>query len=299
MFTCLNSRAVHIEVTNDMTTDSFILALRRMIGRRGNIRIIRSDNGSNFVGAKNELNSALKEMDQEKIKRFLQNKGTDWLVWKFNTPLASHMGGVWERQIRSARRILTCLLNDHSEILNTESLQTLVTEVEAVINSRPLTVENLNDVKSDLPLSPATLLTMKSDVILPPPGSFDAADKFSRKYWKRVQHITNEFWDRWRKEFLTSLQTRQKWNKVTRNFTIGDIVLLKEQTDRNEWKMARIVNTEQDQDGMVRNVSVKVNVESTSKQEILRRPVVKIVLLVESEFDSPTREPVVCQDVPS
>jgi len=80
LFTCLNSRAVHIEVCNDLSTDSFILALRRFMGRRGNVRIMRSDNGTNFVGAKNELDKSFKELDHEKVKRFLQSKGSEWII---------------------------------------------------------------------------------------------------------------------------------------------------------------------------------------------------------------------------
>ena len=94
LFTCLASRAVHVEVVPTMDTDSFMIALRRMIARRGNIQMIRSNNGSNFFGTENELKRAFQEMDHVKIKHFLQDKGTDWLVWIKNTPAALHMGGV-------------------------------------------------------------------------------------------------------------------------------------------------------------------------------------------------------------
>ena len=99
LFTCMPSRAVHIEVVTTMETDSFIMALRRMIARRGNVRTIRNDNGGNFIGADNELKRCFQEMDHKKIEHFLQDNGTDWLIWNKNTPTASHMGGVWERQI--------------------------------------------------------------------------------------------------------------------------------------------------------------------------------------------------------
>jgi len=297
IFTCLNSRAVHLEITNSMTTDAFILALRRFIGRRGNIRTMRSDNGTNFVGCNNELKRCLQEMDQLKISRFLLSNNADWVKWKFNPPYASHMGGVWERQIRSARRILTSLLETHGESLNDESLRTLMIETEAIINSRPLTVENLNDPDSDKPLSPAKLLTSKSNVVLPPPGNFERPDLYSRKYWRRVQHVADEFWSRWRKEFLISLQTMQKWHQVIRNFQIGDVVLLKETTDRNDWRMGRIVNVQDDFEGNVRCVYVKVYNDDSRKHEVLRRPITKLVLLVENAWsDSPPEEPL-CQNV--
>ena len=138
LFTCLVSCAVHIEMTKTMDTDSFILALRRFIARRD--RSIRCDNGSNFAGEERQLAKSFEEMDHRKIKHFMLNQKTDSIVWKRNPPMASHMGGIWERQIRSARNILTSLLRNRSSSLDEESLNTLFTEVEA-INSRPLVVE--------------------------------------------------------------------------------------------------------------------------------------------------------------
>ena len=125
-------------------------------------------------------------------------------------PGALHMGGVWEHQIRNARSILAALLKTHGYILNDEGLRTLVAETEAIINSGPLTVESLNDINSEIPLSPSNLLTMKIDLIMPPPGALNRPDLYSRRRWRRVQHIAGEFWSRWRKEFLQSLQARQK-----------------------------------------------------------------------------------------
>ena len=148
MFTCLSSRAIHIETTWSLETDSFILGLRRFIARRGIIREIRSDNGTNFVGAKAELKKAFDEMDHDRIRYFLTNLGADWLIWKNNPPSASHMGGVWERQIRSARAVLTAILTVHPAQLTDESLRTYMTEAESIINSRPLTTETLSDVNS-------------------------------------------------------------------------------------------------------------------------------------------------------
>ena len=191
LFTCLARRAVHLEVTNFIDADSFIMALRRFMGRRGEVREIRCDNGTNFVGASNELRRAIKEMDHEKIRLFLQRSNTDW---KFNTPTASHMGGVWERLIRSCRSILSSLLNTYGHALNDESFRTIVVEVESIVNCRPLTVENISDVNSLCPLSPNHLLTTKSKIVMPPPGHFEEADVFSRRRWRCIQHIVNEFW---------------------------------------------------------------------------------------------------------
>ena len=118
---------------------------------------------------------------------------------------ASHMGGIWERQICSAWRILEALLKTHGSSLNDENLRTPITETEAIMNSRSQTFETLRDVNNDMPLSPSQLLTMKTDVIFPPPAIFPRPDIYSRRRWRHVQHIAGKFWTRWRKEFLQTL----------------------------------------------------------------------------------------------
>ena len=118
-------------------------------------------------------------MDQEQIRQHLLKSGIDWVKWEKNSPGASHMVGIWERQIRLARTILEALLKTHGSSLNEENLRTLITETKAMINSRPLTVEKLSDVNSEMPLSPSQLLTMKIDVILPPPGTFSSPGIYS------------------------------------------------------------------------------------------------------------------------
>ena len=105
---------------------------------------------------------------------------------------------------------MTALMKQHGHSLDDESLRTLLCEVEAVVNSRPLITDTLSDPLSLLPLTPSTLLTGKSKLILPPPGKFQTEDVYCKRRWRRVQHIANEFWSRWSKEYLQSLQARQK-----------------------------------------------------------------------------------------
>ena len=121
------------------------------------------------------------------------------------------MVGIWECQIRSARGALASLLQTHGHSLDEESLQTLVAETEAVISSRPLTVKTINEGQGFKPLSSNNLLTTKSKVMMPPPGVFQRPGLYCRQRWRRVQHTTNEFWFRWRKEFVRTLQERQTW----------------------------------------------------------------------------------------
>ena len=247
--------------------------------------MIRTDNGTNFVGASTELIKSFQEMDHVRIGEFLEENGREWIWWKRNPPLASNMGGVWERQIRTARSILNSLLKAHGASLTDESLQTLLTEVEAIVNSRLLTTDVINDVTSLVPLSPINLLTMKSRLVMPPPGKFMSADMYCRKHWRRVQHLSNEFWNRWRKEVLLTLQNRQKWNGKTRNCKIGDIVLVKDEVERNRWPMAKVVEVYKDDKGVVRSVKLlmgSINSEC-KKSRYLERPVNKLVVLVENE----------------
>ena len=278
MFTCLSCRAVHLEVAHSLDTDSFIMSLRRFIARRGAVRMIRSDNGTNFVGADKELQRQFDLMNHDKIENFLKKNGADWIIWKRNPPYASHHGGVWERQIRTARSILNGILLTHSRSLNEESFSTVLCEVECVINSRPLTVECLYKSDGLKPISPNMLLTTKSKIVRPPPGVFDTPVLYSRRHWKRVQHLVEEFWTRWRKEFLQSLQVRNKWKHKDRNFIVNDIVLLKTDAPRNEWPIAIIVQTFPDKDNVVRTVKLRL-----ANSKSVDRPISKIILLKEAE----------------
>ena len=192
-------------------------------------------------------------------------------------PTASHMGGAWERQIRTIRSVLNSIMMSYRKQLDDESFVTWMTEVEAIVNSRPLTLEDVNDPESR-PLSPANLLTLKSKVVMPPPGLFQEADLYCRRRWRAVQFLANEFWRRWRKEYLLGMQTRSKWTHKKRNFQIGDVILLKdEDVIRNKWPMGIIVGTLPGDDGLVRSVEVRI-----SSGTVFKRPVNKLVLLLES-----------------
>lgn len=262
MITCLASRAVHIEVLDDMTTSAFINSIRNVIAIRGPIRQIWCDQGTNFIGAIPELS----------------DKGV--LDFKLNPPSASHMGGVWERMIRTARNIFQSLLKAHGERLDTSSLRTLMYEVMAIINSRPLSVIT----EEDMPLTPSMLLTMKSNIIIPPPSDFSEADIYSSKRWRSVQHLANVFWKRWRSEYLSQLQSRQKWvNSKSDNIAVGDIVLMKdENSPRNQWPLAKVeeCNTSSDQNVRSAKLLLGNQMGHLKSNRYLVRPVSKLIVLV-------------------
>ena len=281
IFTCLASRAIHLETLNAMTTDSFLNGLRRFISRRVKVRQLRSDRGSNFVGAKNELSNALKELDQTPVREYLTAQYCDWIEFSLNVPHASHMGGVWEREIRTTRSGLSSLLLDHGTQLDDEALRTLMTEAESIVNCRPLTVENLTDPLASEPLTPNHLLTLKTQVVLPPPGKFESPDLYSRKRWRRVQYLANRFWLRWQKEHCTLLQKRQKWPTTKRSIMVGDVVLACDgESPRNQWPLAVVTKVLPSQDNLVRKVQMTAK---DGEKKFFQRPVHKLVLLLPKE----------------
>lgn len=155
LFTWLRYREVHIEVAEDLSTDGFINAVLRFVGRRGPPRVIYSDNGTNFRGAELDVVKALKAWEQEKVQSTLTQRGVEW---KFNPPAASHQGGVWERVIR---RILHSLVGEGP--LNDETLRTLLVEVEKILNDRPRTSVSsqlFKSARSDCIRSPTSKLVI-------------------------------------------------------------------------------------------------------------------------------------------
>ncbi|XP_073720576.1 uncharacterized protein [Misgurnus anguillicaudatus] len=272
MFTCLVTQAVHIEVVESLSTSSFINALRRFLAIRGPTKLFRSDCGTNFVGACKELQISSEDPE---LQSYLKN---ETCTWKFNPPHSSHMGGVWERMIGVARRILDgMLLKVHSPNLTHEVLVTLMAEVTAIMNGRPLVPVSSDPQQPDL-LTPSALLTQKICPVSIPPGDFDPKDLY-RKQWKQVQSLANSFWKRWREEYLATLQPRRKWQADQPNLAIGDVVLLKDnQVKRNVWPTGLIVKTYPGQDKRVRKVDVRIIKEGTPK--VYTRPISEIVLLV-------------------
>ncbi|KAI4894290.1 hypothetical protein NFI96_004725 [Prochilodus magdalenae] len=275
IFTCLSVRAVHIELIEAMDTSSFINALRRFLAIRGPVKLIRSDCGTNFKGACRELDVLLKDDKHRNISRFLSKEGCTWI---FNPPHSSHMGGVWERMIGVSRRILDSMLSQvQPSRLTHEVLSTLMAEVSAIINARPLTTISM-DANAPSLLTPTMILTQKICSPTPPPGCFIGAD-LHRQQWRRVQHLANTFWERWRREYLSTLQSRSKWQKSQPNVKEGDVVLLRDiQVERNQWPMALVTKTFPGSDNKVRKLELKVTRGGTSKTFL--RPITEVVVLL-------------------
>jgi len=267
LFTCLVIRAVHIELVHTLDTDSFINAMRRFISHRGCPTTIYSDNGTNFRAGEKEIRESLKDWNQKAIHKFLQQKN---VRWKFNPPAASHMGGAWERTIRSIRKILRALLGQ--QLISDEMLRTLMSEVQGILNSRPLSPVS-SDPKDLEPLTPNHLLLLRSNPNLPP-GIFSKDDVYSKRRWRQIQYIADIFWRRWLKEYLPTLQERAKWTNPRRCLVINDLVLIAdENVCRGNWPLGRVIEVFQGKDGYVR--TAKIQTSST----ILTRPVTKLCFL--------------------
>jgi hypothetical protein len=267
IFTCLNTRAVHLEKLQSLDTDSFLNALRRFISRRGTPKKVWSDNGSNFVGAKGELARSMSQIDANKLQNYALKMQFDW---HFNPPCASHMGGSWERLIRTVRKVFAGL-SDINARLDDDMLETLFCETESIINGRPIT-KCSNDVNDLSALTPNHLLLLRELPLLAP-GKFDDVDLYKRR-WRCVQHLAQEFWRRWLREYLPELQKRQKWINKCPNLKVGDLVLiLDETTPRGIWPMGLVSQVNESRDGLIRSVRVK-----TKSSEFVR-PVTKVVLL--------------------
>ena len=267
LFTCLTTRAVHVELAHDLTTDSAIMAIRRMASRRGYPGAIYSDNGTNLHGAERELREAQAEVSQDKVVSHLTPVGTEW---HFNPPAAPHMGGAWERLVRSVKTALKAVLKERAP--KEEVLTTLLAEVEALLNSRPLTHVSCDPVDQDSLTPNHFLLGVPS---IHSPGKFTEADLCSRKQWRIAQTLADHFWRRWVKEYLPTLTRRTKWHRRNdAEVQVGDIVVVVDKDlPRGTWPRGKVTAVYPGADNHVRVVDVKM------QAGVYRRPVAKICVL--------------------
>ena len=245
LFTCFQTRAVHIEIGHSLSTDSFLMTLLRFVNRRGVPEVMFSDNGSNFIGAERELRSALDRLDRNKVVDQLLAKEIEWC---FNPHGTSHRGGLWERIVRSVKRILSALVSEQA--LSNEVLMTSMSEVEKILNDRPLVpVYDATDCINVL--RPSDLLLQKASPV--PINDNVTLAETCTKGWRQAQLIANTFWKRWMREYLPTLQTR-----VQKDICDGDLVLLVDsEVPRGRWKKGMVVQVIPSADNHSRKVKVR------------------------------------------
>ena len=279
IFKCLTTRAVHLDVLSSLDHDSFLMALRRFIARRGKPAELLSDQGTNFRGGERELREAFEALQP----RLQDHLAKHQISFKFNPPNAPHFGGVWEREVRSVKAALYATIQSQS--VTEEVLRTVLIEVEGILNSKPLGYVS-TDVADLDPVTPNLLLMGRLDPSLPQ-AVYEDAEPLSRRRWRHSQVLADQFWAHFIRSYLPALQTRSKWNKDPAQLLVGTTVMVMDpQLPRALWPVGKVSKVLPGQDGRVRAAEVQV------KGKTYLRPVARLVALPPiSETDSDTVSP--------
>ncbi|XP_029155196.1 uncharacterized protein LOC114928280 [Nylanderia fulva] len=271
VFICLASRAVHLDVASDYSADAFIAALRRLISRRGICISLYSDCGTNFVGADRQL-GALFSAASADGRRIAAFAAQEKIRWHFNPPAAPNFGGLWEAAVKSMKHHLRRVIGDAR--LTYEEMATLLSQIEACLNSRPL--QPLSDDPEDVAaLTPGHFLIGSALSAVPEPSlEREPSARLSR--WQLLQQMRDHFWSRWSSEYLHTLAHRPKWSRVNQEACIGRLCLIRsEHTPPTRWPLARVTRLHPGSDGHVRVVELR------TANTNLTRPVSKLVFLTD------------------
>ena len=264
----MTSRAVHLELCTDRSTDTFLMAFRRLVSLRGHPLVCWSDCGTNFKGAQSYVAETMKNWNIEQIQNKLANDHSCQFRWEWNIPRASHMNGVVESLIKSVRQALnaTCKERPFSE----EQWRTFLAEITYIVNSRPLYPSSSNIWESP-PVTPNDLLI--GPHVTPPEA--DPEERVNpRHLFKSTQQRIDEFWICWKKYFAPSLLPRNNWFKTRENLQIGDIVLELDSSPRRKWRMGLVKEVFPGSDNLVRKARIQVG---NSEYD---RPIHKLCLIL-------------------
>lgn len=250
LFICFLTRAVHLELVTSLSANDYILALKRFISRRGKPTAIYSDNGKNFVGAAKEL-SAFLSSNKKQISEFAAN---DSIEFHFIPPYSPHFGGLWESGIRSCKHHLRRIVGNAN--LTFEEMSTVLTQIEAVLNSRPMSP--LSTDPTDLnPLTPSHFLIGRPLTAVP---GEDLTDKRASQLnrFLRVEHLRQHFWKRWSREYISELQQRTKWKSHKDDIALDSLVLIKEDNlPPLKWRLGRVIQIFPGSDGVSRVADIR------------------------------------------
>ena len=267
IFVCFASKAVHIELALDLSSEAFLNALKRFIARRGKPQNIYSDNGTNFVGASRQLTELYSLLNAKESKdKLLTYASSESINWHFKPPYAPHQGGLWEAAVKSAKYHLLRVTKDVK--LRFEELQTLLIQIEAILNSRPITNISMDadDIRT---LTPGHFLIGDSLTSYPEP-SFEETPSNRLSRWEHVEQLRQHFWRRWSKEYLHQCQQRTKWLTKEPPIKINQIVVIQEDNAPPlTWQLGRITEIHPGEDNVVRTVSVQTS-KGTYKRNITK-----------------------------
>lgn len=266
LFVCLSTKAIHIEAVSDLTSNSFIAAYRRFVARRGLPAHIYSDNGTNFVGAVKILRKAHESCLLKVKADIIDNATKSNTEWHFIPASSPHFGGLWEAGVKSLKHHLKRTIGNSK--LTFEELYTLLAQIEACLNSRPL-APLTTDVADLTALTPGHFLI--GDALLSAPDQSSLSENISLlSRWQLVQRLFQSLSRRWQTEYLSRLQQRPKWTKSKPNIQINDLVLIKDMNSSpNNWPLARVIEIHPGTDGLVRVVTVRTS-NSTFKRSITK-----------------------------
>ena len=275
LYTCCVVRAVHLDIVCDMTTSAFLRSFKRFTARRGLPLKIISDNGKTFKAAAKTIDAVIRHED---VQRHFAGIGVDWL---FNIEKAPWWGGMFERMIRSTKRCLKKVIGRAK--LDYDELLTIVTEVEMIINSRPLSYVTPDDLEE--PLTPAHFLTGKRTMSLPDSlcheqdwdDDIQVSVPLLSKRMRHLNSILNHFWSRWRGEYLLELRESHRYSASephAATITVGDIVLVHEDAPRALWRLAKVEELITGRDGHTRGAIIRVSGKNHSK--LFRRPIQRL-----------------------
>ena len=251
IFNCLATRAVHFEIAQALDADAFIQVFRRFCNRR-NVRPsgVYSDNSGNFVAAERELKKGAENLRSKSVYKALLRENVNW---HFNPPRSSHQGGFYESFFRLVRKIMRSLVGEAT--LDEFELLTLITEIERILNDRPII--QLPSKPDDLSaITPSMILSgsVESDA---PFDVFIKADSY-RRSWRKTQYLADLIWERWTNQYLPLLQLRHKWFGAVPSLKPGDLVLIvDESTKRGHWPKAMVKEVMPDSNHLVRRVRVR------------------------------------------
>nr|CAH7725344.1 unnamed protein product [Callosobruchus chinensis] len=253
LFICFSTKAIHLELVSNLSTECFISALRRFIARRGKPSRMMSDNGKNFLGARNELHDLGKFLHDYNDK-IVEAVALEGIEWSFIPPYSPHFGGLWESGVKSVKHHLKRVLTKTSLIY--EEFLTVLIQVEGILNSRPL-YSLSTDPNDLLPLTPSHFLIGRPATSIPDHDLQDVKENQLNRY-QYLQQLMQHFWSRWSSEYIHELQVRKKWKRECHNLQKGSLVLIKEKNQPPLcWALGRVIEVHFGKDNVPRVVTLR------------------------------------------